>query len=110
MKLWTMRSALELIRDVDSRLRQVGYFAALTGGVLIRGWSRHDLDVIVTPLKKSRQPRRMMRQALTDAGLRLVISRPEVVRSWRERGIRDTKWVEIWYTSDHRRVDIMLLN
>lgn len=50
---WDLTEALDFIRKLQARLQRSGYLVALglTGGVLNRGASFSDLDIIVYPLK-----------------------------------------------------------
>jgi hypothetical protein len=48
---WTLETALSLIREVDPTLRErYSCFLGLCGGVLIKGASDKDLDLILIPL------------------------------------------------------------
>lgn len=47
---WTIDDAINLIRVVQPLAKHAGYHVGLAGGVLNRGESLHDLDLIVMPL------------------------------------------------------------
>lgn len=51
-KQWTLAQAIDFVRQLDKLIRPVGYFAGIAGGVLIRGSSEKDLDVMIMPLNK----------------------------------------------------------
>lgn len=46
---WTLQEGLLLIRQIEPIAVTCGWHTALGGGVLIRGESEHDVDVIVYP-------------------------------------------------------------
>lgn len=48
--MWTLDEALLLIRDLQPAVSGVGYHIALAGGVLNKGASNKDLDLIFLPL------------------------------------------------------------
>ncbi len=47
---WTMDKALTLIREIEPTCKQHGYFLGLCGGVLRKGYSDKDLDIILIPM------------------------------------------------------------
>ena len=47
---WTLEEGLELIRTIQTKALHKGYHLALGGGVLNRGWSLNDLDIIALPM------------------------------------------------------------
>jgi hypothetical protein len=51
---WSLEQALTLIRTVQPFAQHAGYHLALAGGVLNRGSSHHDLDIVVMPLRDDR--------------------------------------------------------
>lgn len=55
--LWTLEDALAVVRDLQFKALQCGYHLALAGGVLNKGYSHNDLDVIVMPLDGKDQKR-----------------------------------------------------
>lgn len=55
--LWTLESALKLIRSVEPTLKENHHcFLALCGGVLRKGESDKDLDLILVPMNGDVQP------------------------------------------------------
>lgn len=48
--VWTLDEALAQIRALQPVVRPLGFHLALAGGVLNKGESRKDLDVVVLPL------------------------------------------------------------
>lgn len=43
--MWTLEDALPLLRELETECNEWGYFTALAGSVLYRGWSDNDLDI-----------------------------------------------------------------
>lgn len=54
--VWTMQSALELVRALQPMLHEVRHHIALGGGVLNKGKSFKDLDLYVLPMGGPRTP------------------------------------------------------
>ena len=54
--MWELVEALEVIRSLEKRISKVGWHVALAGGVLERGASDHDLDLVVFPDHNERRP------------------------------------------------------
>lgn len=50
-KMWTLESALPLLRELEEACNEWGYFTALAGSVLYKGWSSNDLDVHLYEIK-----------------------------------------------------------
>lgn len=46
--LWTLDEAVQFIRDRHQAAFNLGYNLSLGGGVLMRGWSTNDLDIVCT--------------------------------------------------------------
>ena len=46
---WDIVEALMLIRHLQSPCMSAGYYLALGGGVLNKGWSSNDLDLVAVP-------------------------------------------------------------
>lgn len=106
---WTLEEASAFIDALHQKL-QPHYCVGLTGGVLYRGRSRHDLDVIVFPSKSDHWKPAEVQILLVSAGLWLVRTREEVRREWGQRyKSNDRKHVEIWQTSEGKRVDVFFL-
>jgi hypothetical protein len=54
--IWGLDEALELVRSMQSALRPLGYHVALAGGVLNKGFSQKDLDLVFLPLTNDVAP------------------------------------------------------
>jgi hypothetical protein len=48
--MWNLDEALELIRELQPKVRELGYHVLLGGGVLNEGKSDKDLDLFFIPL------------------------------------------------------------
>lgn len=106
---WTRRQGLALVQRLERALKP-HYHVALAGGVLLRGESDHDLDVIVFPHKAHHFDLQEIHDALR-GHLHLVFTRERLAAMWRERGIKDTKHVEVWSDASGRhpkRVDVII--
>jgi hypothetical protein len=55
MTRWTLTNALATIRAFQFKALQLGYHLALAGGVLNKGQSEKDLDIVVLPLDGQNQ-------------------------------------------------------
>lgn len=100
-------SLLSII-TLRSTFHRAGWHVALGGGVLLRGWSNHDLDLIVYPHSSERANLLKLRKTLQAAGMVRRASAAAVQEEWRKLGSRDCKHVEVWRTADARRVDIIV--
>lgn len=107
--MWDLDTALEFTRSLESKLAP-DWHCALGGGVLHRGESSHDLDVVVFPHDSNR---------LNWADLYLALHATErwervvddlAMKEHRQfMGSWDQKHVEAWFTTDGRRVDLLVL-
>lgn len=104
---WDIGDAVDLCRNLEERLSEVGWHVALAGGVLLRGESEHDLDLLIFPHCSRGAHRRDVNKALRALGWQRVRTTREMHRHWRSRGSRDTKRVEVWLTEDGGRVDLI---
>jgi len=55
-KMWTLDEGLVIVRELKERIWQLGFAIALTGGVLYRGHSNKDLDILFYPLSSIEYP------------------------------------------------------
>ena len=107
---WDLIDTIDLVRRWEKVLRDDGWHLALAGGVLHRGRSYHDLDLIAYPHDMSRPRRRKLIAGLRALGATRLRTAPEMRAHWRTKGSRDTKHVEVWRTDDGRRVDVIILD
>lgn len=108
---WSLDEAAELIQKLTPLLLAKGFMVGLTGSVLVKGKSEHDVDLIVYPMQSIgwRQSDWVpARAALVAAGLVLYVNMSAVKDSWRRRGIGDEKMVEVYHYNE-RRVDVFFL-
>lgn len=106
--MWRRCAAVIFLRDVvQPAIEVAGWHCALAGGVLFRGQSSHDLDVVVYPHNSESASLDKLRGALEAAGLRQSHSVDRLHTIWRAKGSTDHKHVEIWMWRG-RRVDIIV--
>jgi hypothetical protein len=97
--LWTLDQSVTLVRIIEELLRPLQMHAGLTGGVLKRGFSDKDVDIVIYPDKKNAPDN----------------PKPEVIL--REIGVQGFKSLEFQYddktiyqgTWDGKRVDFFFL-
>lgn len=77
--VWTYALALQLINQLDPLLREIGWVSGLTGGVLFRGESYKDLDIIIYPFEDGGNfpPEQRSRDAVTQLLFGLGFERHE---------------------------------
>lgn len=105
--MWTLKKSLKFIRKLESVLDQWGWHCALTGGVLKKGKSKHDLDIIVYPHDSRLLSLGNLNYGLIKFGLKRFKSTEEMWANWEWKGSTDKKHVEVWM-KNKRRVDIII--
>lgn len=105
--MWTLEQAIEAWRNVECMIAPYGWHAALGGGVLARGYSTHDLDLIVYAHTRGRGAVTDVVLSLSDLGWTRTHDAAAMIAHWREQGSCDTKRVESWRTLDGKRVDVI---
>ncbi len=102
--VWRLEQALEVVRNLNAHLEPLGFHTGMTGGVLFRGESSKDLDLIVYCRGSGGDPRRSIPH-LREFGLTFTRT-----PNWREYGDRPEsgKDVEIWEMNGCR-VDFFFL-
>ena len=108
MSRWKIEDALVLICKLAEKLAPQ-YHLGLAGGVMLRGESSNDLDVIVYPASSENQDREFVAKVLTEAGLKRIAGREKVHQVWRARGSDDGKHVEVW-TYEGKKIDFFFLS
>lgn len=108
--MWTLLSARMFITSIEEAVQAVGYHIGLTGSVLNRGESSHDLDLIFYPASTVRQDVDELESVLKKAGLEKRFDKAFIQKVWRKKGSQDTKHVESWLDIHKRRIDIFLLS
>src|SRR4051812_17034343 len=92
---WEIIDALALISWLAAKLAP-RYYVGLTGSVLLTGWSRNDLDLIIYPANSTDRDEEFVKKILREAGLSLRFDRDVVHAQWRRAGSIDEKHVEVW--------------
>lgn len=106
---WTRDEATLLLAGIAEELAARGFAVGLTVSVLTKGFSSHDLDIIIYPLQLTAETDwEIARQALVGAGFVCHIPVETVQAAWRRKGSLDEKRVEVWLFNK-RRVDVFFL-
>lgn len=48
--MWNIAEGVNVVRNIESSVRELGYHTCLGGGVLHKGESKKDLDIFILPL------------------------------------------------------------
>ncbi len=107
--MWDLVEAVSFIRKLALPLERQGWGVALAGSVLKKGFSRHDLDVVVFPRSTEDVDVDLVYAVLKQAGMARKYDVETVHAAWRRKGSLDTKHVEVWETAMLERVDIFFL-
>ena len=107
---WNLSDAIAFAKSVEKELLP-HYHVALGGSVLVQGFSRKDLDLLVYPHDSTKDWSIAGRQRAIHICLERIIGFTRIVdsdtvrKAWRKRGSKDNKVVEVWQILD-RRVDV----
>jgi len=96
MIAWTIEDAIQFCRALEDAIAPVGFHVGLRGGVLLRGKSDRDLDLVIYPHDSSDVHLDRLRDRLRSFGLKQVESTAQVHARWQARGTTDRKAIEIW--------------
>ena len=114
--LWSMEQAIDLVKKLDPAIRLVGFTVGITGGVIIKGYSDKDLDLIIYPMNVTEYSTSAVKKVFIEQfKWKLKFPTHILLKSWEDRKIQpnnggtDFKHVEVWETEDHKRIDIMFL-
>lgn len=112
-RTWTRALAFDLVAKLGPALKDVGFACALTGSLLTKEESAHNLDLVIYPRDSSAfadSPScwTAAHLVLNACGLELRFDRDFVLEQWRKKGSTDAKYVDVWFV-DGRRVDIFWL-
>lgn len=116
--MWTLESARDFLQRLERQISP-SWHCALGGGVLYRGTSNHDLDVILIPHSTTEpvinhkihdvywdvSP---IYEAMRFFGFERSKTADEMKKHWESKGGGDTKHVEVWLDGDNRRVDLII--
>ena len=105
--VWRLDEAVEFVSRLAKKLRDVNYHVGITGGVLHRGLSHNDLDIIIYPASTAEMSQDDVEKILRRLGTR-IYDRKHVRDTWAAQGSRDEKHVEVWEFGG-KRVDIFFL-
>lgn len=106
---WQLSEALVLVEKLAPLLEASGFSIGLTGSVLKRGHSKHDLDLIIYPMQSTASTDfHFARAVLVSFGMNVHLTAAEVQRAWRRRGSLDEKEVEVW-DYNRKRIDFFFL-
>lgn len=111
-RYWTTQEALTFIRGLEPVVNEIGYSLAMAGSLVHgeEGVPRKDLDLIVFPLHQNKGDPKELHRVLTAQGLSLRLTVDQIQLFWRSQlGSDDTKHVEMWLTSEGKRIDLFLL-
>lgn len=48
---WTLKDAQDFLKKLQPKLRRAGYIGKIIGSVASKGFSEHDLDILLIPIK-----------------------------------------------------------
>ena len=106
--MWELDQALSLTRVLNQLLNTKGWHVALAGGVLNKGSSEHDLDLVFYPHSTTNVNLIKLRDALYALGWIRTHSSDLMINHWITKGSTDRKFVEVYQTPDGRRVDVII--
>ncbi len=106
--MWSLSEARELIATLQPYLMERGWFLALAGGVLNKGYSDHDLDLVAVPMKTQLAEIKILHEILNMCGLTRTHDADMMQKHWLAKGSPDGKHVEVYRTSDNKRVDVIV--
>lgn len=104
--MWSLQEALDLIHRIQEPANQAGWYVALAGGVLNKGYSYHDLDLVLVPMDCNQLGTWNMGYVMRDVKATYVRNSEDMLSSWRSRGSNDSKFVEHWDIGG-RRIDLI---
>lgn len=105
--MWSLDDAITFARELQPNANAAGWFIALAGGVLNRGSSSHDLDIVAVPMSTARIDVRKLRRALVAFGMVRTRTASQLRQRWRRKGSDDRKLVEVWRYRG-KRVDVIV--
>jgi hypothetical protein len=106
---WSLQEAIVFVQGLVHSLEIRGFAVGLTGSVLTKGSSMHDLDIIVYPLQSTPTTDiNDAKNALKAAGMMCHLGAETLKEVWRRKGSLDEKEVEVWRFKE-KRVDVFFL-
>lgn len=104
--MWSRDRAIYLITNIQPELMAKGWFVALAGGVLTRGWSDHDLDLVAVPMDSTSVNVDAVRDVLARYGYGRTHDANDMRNHWRTKGSTDNKVVEV-FSDGCKRIDVI---
>lgn len=101
--MWNLRQAMQTARELQELTKVFDWYVALGGGVLHKGKSQHDLDLIMVPAYGANIDK--LYSVLLSQGWRRVRTAEQMRAGW---AVPDTKHVEEWLLNQ-KRVDLIIL-
>lgn len=99
---WDLMEGVELVRKLNIISLPLGFAMALTGGVLFKGYSKKDLDIVGYPLKSVTTPYEPLVNSIA-----AIIGCKHVYIATKDRK-SDEKCVFVMRQKDGRRVELFL--
>jgi hypothetical protein len=101
---WKLEEALDFCRSLNEFVAPFGFGVGLTGGVLAKGSSQKDLDLIIFPFKKKSANWFKLIWELTNFGL-VYVRLPNHNKGYEDDG----KKVQVWEYQG-KRIDLFFLD
>lgn len=107
--VWELADALPLLGTMNKARTKIGWFFALGGSVLYKGFSHKDLDVVCIPMNGGNySPAKLFDFLEDDMGFDLILDAEMQRQNWdRYNGNVDTKNVLV-YSLGGKRIDIII--
>lgn len=106
---WTLSEAVVFLQVLIQPLADHGFGVGLTGSVVTKGLSKHDLDIVIYPLQSTASSNIAdAKYALELLGMKCHLDADAVKSAWRRKGSLDEKKVEVWHYNK-KRVDVFFL-
>lgn len=99
--MWTLNEGIAEAQLLDPLLRPHNAFVALTGGVLHRGSSTKDLDLVIIPLKN-----KLTVKQHTEI-CKILAKRFKFKGVVNTAKYGDDKYVEVYQTANNKRIDVI---
>lgn len=104
MMAWSLVQAMSFTKSLHDFVFPLGYGIALTGSVLMEGFSEKDLDLVIYPMKKISSDYKGLLENLPKFGLTFV-RLPNKNLGYQDDG----KDVQVW-EYEGKRVDLFFLS
>lgn len=98
--MWTLNEGIAEAQLLDPLLRPHNAFVALTGGVLHRGSSTKDLDLVIIPLKNKLTVKQ-------HTEICKILAKRFKFKGVNTAKYGDGKYVEVYQTANNKRIDVI---